>query len=33
VRAALDAMWQPDADVAVVLQTVCDRVNPLLAAN
>ena len=33
VRAALDAMWQPDADVAAVLQTVCDRVNPLLAAN
>ena len=33
VRAALDAMWQPDADVAAVLQTVCDRTNPLLAAN
>jgi multiple sugar transport system substrate-binding protein len=32
-RAALDAMWQPDADVAAVLQTVCDRTNPLLAAN
>lgn len=33
VRAALDAMWQPDADIAAVLQTVCDRTNPLLAAN
>lgn len=33
VRAALDGMWQPDADVAAVLKTVCDRVNPLLAAN
>lgn len=33
VRAALDAMWQPDADVAAVLQTVCDRTNPLLVAN
>ena len=33
VRAALDGMWQPDADVAAVLQTVCDRTNPLLAAN
>jgi multiple sugar transport system substrate-binding protein len=33
VRAALDALWQPDADVAAVMQSVCDRVNPLLAAN
>ncbi len=33
VRAALDAMWQPDADIAGVLQTVCDRINPILAAN
>lgn len=33
VRAALDAMWQPDVDVAAVLQTVCDRSTPLLAAN
>lgn len=31
VRAALDAMWTPDADVAATLQTVCDRINPLLA--
>lgn len=31
VRAALDAMWVADADVPAVLQSVCDRVSPLLA--
>jgi multiple sugar transport system substrate-binding protein len=30
VRAALDALWVPDADVAAVLQAVCDRVQPML---
>lgn len=30
VRAALDALWVPDADVAAVMQQVCDRVQPLL---
>jgi multiple sugar transport system substrate-binding protein len=33
VRAGLDGLWQPDADVAAVMQTICDRINPLLAAN
>jgi len=31
VRAGLDAMWVPDADVPAVLQSVCDSINPLLA--
>lgn len=31
VRASLDALWVPEADVAAVLQSVCDRVQPLLA--
>jgi multiple sugar transport system substrate-binding protein len=29
-RAALDALWVPDADVAAVLQAVCDRIQPML---
>jgi len=29
-RAALDAMWVPDADVPAVLQSVCDRIQPML---
>jgi multiple sugar transport system substrate-binding protein len=31
VRAELDALWQPDADVAAVLANVCNRIAPLLA--
>ncbi len=31
VRASLDALWVPDADVGAVLQAACDRVQPLLA--
>ena len=31
VRAALDALWVPDADVPTVLKSVCDRLQPLLA--
>ena len=31
VRASLDALWVPDADVAAVLKSACDRVQPLLA--
>lgn len=30
VRASLDALWVPDADVAQVLQDTCDNLNPLL---
>jgi multiple sugar transport system substrate-binding protein len=30
VRAALDAVWAPDADVAASLTGVCDAVDPLL---
>jgi multiple sugar transport system substrate-binding protein len=30
VRASLDALWVPDADVPAVLQAVCDRVQPML---
>jgi multiple sugar transport system substrate-binding protein len=30
VRAALDALWVPDADVPAVLQAVCDRIQPML---
>jgi multiple sugar transport system substrate-binding protein len=30
VRAALDALWVPDADVAAVMQSVCDRIQPML---
>lgn len=30
VRASLDALWVPDADVAQVLQATCDNLNPLL---
>lgn len=31
VRASLDALWVPEADVAAVLKAACDRVQPLLA--
>jgi multiple sugar transport system substrate-binding protein len=31
VRAGLDALWVPDADVPAVLKSVCDSVNPMLA--
>ncbi|KKB85930.1 sugar ABC transporter substrate-binding protein [Devosia limi DSM 17137] len=31
VRASLDSLWVADADVPAVLQSVCDRVAPLLA--
>jgi len=30
VRASLDAMWTPDADVASVLDGVCESVEPIL---
>ncbi len=30
VRAQLDALWQPDADVEAVMQSVCDRIGPML---
>jgi multiple sugar transport system substrate-binding protein len=30
VRAALDALWVADADVAAVLQSLCDRIQPML---
>ncbi|OSP55770.1 sugar ABC transporter substrate-binding protein [Pseudoruegeria sp. SK021] len=30
VRAELDSLWQPDADVAAVLSNVCQRIQPLL---
>ena len=30
-RAALDALWVPDADVPAVLKSVCDRIQPMLA--
>lgn len=30
VRAELDALWQPDADVETVLAAVCDRIAPML---
>ncbi|NLP85322.1 sugar ABC transporter substrate-binding protein [Microbacterium sp. CFH 90308] len=30
-KTALDAMWVPDADVAAVLGTVCDAIQPVLA--
>jgi multiple sugar transport system substrate-binding protein len=30
VRAALDALWVADADVAAVLQAVCGRIQPML---
>lgn len=30
VRASLDALWVPEADVGAVLQAACDRVQPLL---
>lgn len=33
VRAGLDGLWRPDADVAAVLQALCSRLDPLLAAN
>ena len=29
-RAALDALWVPDADVPAVLKSVCDRIQPML---
>jgi multiple sugar transport system substrate-binding protein len=29
-RAALDALWVPDADVPAVMQSVCDRIQPML---
>ncbi|MFC7244237.1 ABC transporter substrate-binding protein [Catellatospora aurea] len=31
VRAALDPLWKPDADVKAVLGGVCSAINPLLA--
>ncbi|GAB3161240.1 sugar ABC transporter substrate-binding protein [Micromonospora sonneratiae] len=31
VRAALDPMWKPDADVKAVLEGVCTKIQPLLA--
>jgi multiple sugar transport system substrate-binding protein len=31
VRASLDSLWVADADVAAVMQSVCDSINPLLA--
>lgn len=31
VRASLDSLWVADADVAGVLQSTCDSINPLLA--
>lgn len=31
VRAGLDALWVPDADVPTVLKSVCDSVSPMLA--
>ncbi|GAB3816483.1 ABC transporter substrate-binding protein [Kribbella italica] len=31
VRAALDPLWKPDADVKAVMSGVCAKVNPLLA--
>ena len=30
VRASLDALWVADADVPAVLQSVCDRIQPML---
>ncbi|HEV7276589.1 MAG TPA: sugar ABC transporter substrate-binding protein [Devosiaceae bacterium] len=30
VRAGLDALWVPDADVPAVLQSLCDRIQPML---
>jgi multiple sugar transport system substrate-binding protein len=29
-RASLDALWVPEADVPAVLQSVCDRIQPML---
>ena len=29
-RAALDALWVPDADVPALLKSVCDRIQPML---
>jgi multiple sugar transport system substrate-binding protein len=31
VRAELDALWQPDADVPAIMKAVCDRIQPMLA--
>jgi multiple sugar transport system substrate-binding protein len=31
VRAALDPLWKPDADVKTVLSGVCSKINPLLS--
>lgn len=31
IRAELDSLWQADADVATVMQSVCDSISPLLA--
>ncbi|TDD21458.1 sugar ABC transporter substrate-binding protein [Kribbella turkmenica] len=31
VRAALDPLWRPDADVSGVMSGVCAKINPLLA--
>jgi multiple sugar transport system substrate-binding protein len=30
VRAELDALWKPDADVQAVLNSVCTRISPML---
>jgi multiple sugar transport system substrate-binding protein len=31
VRAQLDALWEPDADVAAVLGSVCEAIDPMLS--
>jgi multiple sugar transport system substrate-binding protein len=31
IRAALDPLWKPDADVKAVLSGVCSKINPLLS--
>ncbi|HTN62419.1 MAG TPA: sugar ABC transporter substrate-binding protein, partial [Devosia sp.] len=31
VRAGLDSLWVPDADIPAVLKSVCDSVSPMLA--
>jgi multiple sugar transport system substrate-binding protein len=30
VRAGLDAIWVPNADIPAAMQSICDRINPLL---
>jgi multiple sugar transport system substrate-binding protein len=31
VRAGLDAIWVPDADIPGAMQNICTRIQPLLA--